>query len=88
MRPQSLLQVAAQTDKGVRGTLNGMDRTGDLLNDLKIAEARVDGTPSWGEPARHVRREVRRLRAAWESERVARFGRTRVDDSAADSDSI
>ncbi len=64
-----------------------MDRTRRLLDDLKIAEARSDGMPSWSEPARRVRREVRRLRAEWETERVSRFGRAPVDDSGFDGDS-
>ncbi len=65
-----------------------MDRTRRLLDDLKIAEARSDGRPAWTEPARRVRREVRRLRAEWETNRASRFGHSPVDDAGFDGDSV
>ncbi len=63
-----------------------MDRTRRLLDELKMAEARSDGTSSWSEAGRRMRREVRRLRAAWEDDRASRFGRDRADDPVAETD--
>lgn len=64
-----------------------MDRTRRLLDDLKVAEARSDGMPIWSEPARRVRREVRRLRVDWETSRASRFGGSPVDDAEFDGES-
>ena len=64
-----------------------MDRSERLLDELKIAEARSEGARAWTETGRRVRREVRRLRSAWETERAARFSRDVDDDGLAERDS-
>ena len=61
-----------------------VDRSRRLLDELKIAEARSVPN-SWGERDRHVRREVRELRAAWEAEQTRRSARTTSDDLGDDA---
>lgn len=63
-----------------------VDRTRRLLEELKIAEARSGTADSWTEPGRRARREVRRLRAAWEVERVRRLVRSYRDDDTDEAD--
>ena len=58
-----------------------MDRTGRLLDELKVAEARSDSTETWSESGRRRRLEVRRLRAAWDVARIQRFARAGRDDA-------
>jgi len=63
-----------------------MDRSERLLDELKIAEARSTGANAWSQTGQRVRREVRRLRSAWESERARRSWH-RGEDDETDSES-
>ena len=63
-----------------------MDRSSRLLDELKIAEARIEPAETWSaerwsEGDRRARREVRRLRAEWEDEQTQRS----VDSTTVDS---